>query len=221
MAGRVGGYPNYFKSLNIKFAIAGKICNIIPDFRKEILLKNNVFLLVGQRGSGKSYYGKRLVENHPELTVVSRDEILVRRFGSVHTDPYSGAGYYAQEILYRLLRRKLGTQTNVKLLLDCWTRDSRERKNLLRKLRSYGANRVVALYFVTPLKTVETWFWQKPGIAKIRDMKNHQGERLSFFSDDAPRHDHELFHKLASKIDSDGFDKVMRIDPTKKLVVLV
>lgn len=182
--------------------------------------QNDVFLLVGQRGSGKSHYGKRLIEADPKLQVISRDEILIRRYGSVHTDPYSGAGYYAYEIMDRLLRRKLATQTRARLLLDCWTGDSRERKNLLKKLRYYGADRVVALYFITPLTIVENWFWSKPGIAKIGEIRTRQGEGLSFFSENAPRHDHELFHELAAKIDSDGFDEVVRINPQKELVVL-
>lgn len=182
--------------------------------------QNSVFLLVGQRGSGKSHYGKRLIEARPELQAISRDEILIRHFGSVHTDPYSGAGHYAYEIMDRLVRRKLATQTGLNILLDCWTGDSRERKSLLHKLRRYGTNRVVALYFITPLKMVETWFWQKPGIAKMSEMRNRQGEGLSFFSENAPRHDHEIFHQLASSIDADGFDEVMRIDPQKELVVL-
>jgi len=179
-----------------------------------------VFLLIGQRGSGKSHYGRRLVEACPEIKAISRDEIIIRRFGSIHNDPYTGAVYYAYEIMDRLLRRKLTTQTEVKLLLDCWTGDSRERKSLLKKLRQYGANHVVALYFITPLEVVETWFWQKSGIAKIGEIRNRQGEGLSFFPEDAPRHDHELFHRLASKIDSDGFDKVIRIDPLKRLIEL-
>lgn len=182
---------------------------------------NTVYLLVGQRGSGKSHYAKQVIERQPEISAVSRDEILVRLFGSVHMSPYTGGQYFAQEIMYRLLRCKLSTQTGLKLILDTWTGYSEERRSLVKKLRQYGATRIVALYFVTSLKTVNIWFWEKPGIAKAEEMKARQGKGFVFFSKDAPSHDYEFFHENASQINSDGFDKVIRIDPKKELISLI
>lgn len=179
-----------------------------------------VFLLIGQRGSGKSAYGQRLLENHPDLTAISRDEILIRFSGSVHLDPYSGTLHCAYEAMCRLVRFKLTTQAGVRILLDCWTGSSRERQSLLRKLREYGATRVVALYFITPLEVVEQWFWQKPGIAKASEMATRKGEHLSFFEDSAPRYDHQLFHERAATLEADGFDEVIRVDPQTELVNL-
>ena len=179
-----------------------------------------VFVLIGQRGSGKSSYGTRLIKDQPELIPISRDEILVRRFGSVHTSPYSGSNQHVHVVIHRLLRRKLCTQTGISILLDTWTENSQQRKLLVKKLREYGANRIVALYFITPLEVVETWFWKKPGIAKMSEMSTRQGQGLSFFSENASARDYELFHKLASEINSDGFDKVVRIDPREKLIIL-
>jgi len=181
---------------------------------------NTVYLLVGQRGSGKSHYARRLIENQPGLSIVSRDRILLRLFGSVDTNPYTGEQYFAQIVMHRLLRRKLSTQTGLRLILDTWTAGSKERKPLVRKLRQYGATRVVALYFITPLETVNLWFWQKPGVAKIEEMKTQQGKGLVFFSEDAPAHNYEVFHKYASRIDSDGFDEVIKVDPKKELIAL-
>ncbi|MDP2934794.1 MAG: AAA family ATPase [bacterium] len=181
---------------------------------------NTVYLLIGQRGSGKSHYARRIIENQPGLSAVSRDEILLRFFGSVDTNPYTGAQYLAQEIMHRLLRRKLSTQTGLRLILDAWTGESRERKLLISRLRQHGATRVVALYFITPLETVNSWFWKKPGIAKMKEMKIRQEKGLLFFSEDAPAHDYKIFHECASRIDSNGFDKVIRINPQKELVVL-
>lgn len=181
---------------------------------------NTVYLLVGQRGSGKSHYARQVIERQPEISALSRDEILVRLFGSVHTSPYTGEQYIAQEIMHRLLRRKLSTQTELKLILDTWTGYSEERKSLVKKLRQYGATRIVALYFVTSLKTVNIWFWKKPGIAKAEEMKARQGEGFAFFSKDAPAHDYEFFHENALRIDSNGFNEVIRIDPQKELITL-
>ncbi|MEK7519808.1 MAG: AAA family ATPase [Patescibacteria group bacterium] len=180
-----------------------------------------VFLLVGQRGAGKSTYGARLVENQPGLSLVSRDEILTRRFGSTDLSPYGSGHYYASKVLSRFLRFKLSTGKGVKLVLDLWTGESDDRKYLVKMLREYGATRVVALYFTTPLSVVDSWFWQKPGIAKVEEMSARQGQKLTFFLPNAPARDYELFHQLAKDIDADGFDGVIRIDPREKPIVLV
>jgi len=181
---------------------------------------NIVYLLVGQRGSGKSYYAKRIAENQSGLSVISRDEILVRLFGSADLGAYGGEHFFASEVMRRLLRRKLSTQAGLRLMLDVWTGDGIERERLIAKLRQYGANRVVALYFITPLDAVSVWFWKKPGIARISKMKTKKGEGLVFFSDDAPAHDYKVFHRLASSIDSNGFDQVVRVDPQGELITL-
>lgn len=103
--------------------------------------------------------------------------------------------------------------SKARVVLDVWNGDRIDRRSILKKLRKLGARRVVAWYFVTPVKFVEEWFWKKPGVAKINDMQKRQEEGLSFYSEDSPRRDHELFHELASGIGSDGFDKVVRINP--------
>lgn len=181
---------------------------------------NIVYLLVGQRGSGKSYYSERLIKQQSGLSIVSRDKILIRLFGSIYTNFYTGGVYCAQEIMMRLLRRKLTLQTGLRLILDVWTGESRERKILVRKLRECGATRVVALYFLTPLEVVQVWFWQKPEVARIKEMNDSQRKGRVFFSEDAPERDYLIFHKLASDIDSDGFDEVLKIDPREAPILL-
>lgn len=179
-----------------------------------------VYLLVGQRGAGKSFYANLLLANQPELLLISRDEILVRKFGSTNTNPYGEAQWYTLEVLHRFLRFVLRTRPIVKIVLDCWTGDSSGRASLVQKLREYGATRVVALYFVTPREVVNSWFWLKPGIAKMEEMRNPAGENLVYFSADAPSRDYDAFHRLARHINSDGFDQVIRIDPRTEPIML-
>lgn len=180
-----------------------------------------VYLLVGQRGAGKSCYAKRLLANQPGLSLISRDEILVRKFGSTDTDPYGGAQWYASEVIHRLLRFVLRTRPMINIVLDCWTGDGKGRALLVQKLREYGATRVVALYFVTPREVVSSWFWLKPGIAKMEDMGKRGGENLVYFSADAPSRNYDTFHRLARCINSDGFDQIIRIDPQTKPIIML
>ena len=185
-----------------------------------VALDNRVYLLVGQQGAGKSEYAKRLIEQQPDLSFVSRDEILMKEFGTVFLDSYSGGHEYAYEIMYRALRDALSAKQGIRMLLDTWTGDKDDRNHLIARLREYGADHVVALYFITPLPLVESWFWKKPGVAKISEMRAHRGEGLTFFSEDGPRRDYETFHMFAKEIDSNGFDEVIRIDPSKELITI-
>jgi predicted kinase len=178
-------------------------------------LKENhiVYLLVGPRAAGKTTWASAALKEKPDLLLISRDAILVELFGSEHTDPYSGAGQYVMQTLFDRLREKLTEGTASTIVLDCWTGSSDERQPLVRKLRSYGAVKVIALLFTTPLACVEQWFWKKPGIGRLKDIRNPGGYKLAFFGEDAPRNDFQLFHELITTIHDDGFDQVIQINP--------
>jgi predicted kinase len=178
-----------------------------------------VYLLVGPRGSGKSNYCDRMVSRQQDLAVVSRDAIMLQLFGSVHSNKYEGGHEYAFGVMQERLRTLLSAENGIRLVLDAWTGTSRERKALISVLREYGATRVIALYFITPVEYVEKWFWLKPKIARIGEMSEKHGQGYTFFGDDVPRRDHELFHRYAADIDSDGFDQVIRVNPLQELLL--
>jgi predicted kinase len=181
---------------------------------------NSVYLLVGQRGAGKSVYAERILSQQPEVSIISRDALLMKLFGSTTLNPYSGGLEHGGAMTKDLLHQTLSTKTNLKLIFDYWTGESRERRSLNQWLRRLGAEKVVALYFVTSLPLVNEWFWKKPGIAKTKEMRTRPNEGLCFFSEDAPSSDYKAFHELASDIDSDGFDEVIRINPLEPVITL-
>ena len=170
-----------------------------------------VILTVCTRAAGKSTFCENVVAIDPSIAYISRDQILIELFGSTNLSPYGGGHMYAIEKMWEAVQEKICSTE--KIILDTWNGNHGERQAIIRKLRQYGADRVVSWYFVTPLKFVEEWFWQKPGIAKLSEMRDRQGQGLVFYSEDAPRHDYNLFHKWASDIDLDGFDQVIRINP--------
>lgn len=179
-----------------------------------------VYLLVGQRGAGKSFYAKRLIEAQPELKLFSRDELLVRLYGSTELSPYTGVHQYVQGLLLRHVHGALREQPEAKLLLDCWTGDSHERRLLLSALRRGGTTRVVALYFMTPLEAVNRWFWEKPGIAKSEEWGQQKKGVRAYYPSDTPQRDYELFHQWARGIDAEGFNAVVRVNPLDDVIVL-
>lgn len=171
-----------------------------------------VIVTSGTRGSGKTSFCEKARAIDPAIVVVSRDKILMEMFGSTTLSPYSGGHYDAYREVWKAVESAL-VHEDVRVIFDVWNGNTGDRRSALEKLREFGADKVVAWLFVTPLEFVEQWFWQKPNIAKMNDRSAPQGKGLVFYSESAPRHDHELFHKLASGIDSDGFDEVVRINP--------
>jgi len=180
-----------------------------------------VYLLVGQRGAGKSFYAEKIRLRQPEVALISRDAILIKLFGATNLDPYSGQLEYGGKVARRLLRQVLSAHTNSKVIVDYWTGDSYDRRTLNQWLRKYRATKVIALYFITPVDLVNEWFWKKPGIAKTSEMQARRDEGLSFFSEEAPFRDHYVFHQLASNIKLDGFDEVIKINPMEEPVIVL
>ncbi|MDO8728399.1 MAG: AAA family ATPase [bacterium] len=172
-----------------------------------------VIVTVGPRASGKSSFCEKACALDPAIVWVSRDKVLIELFGKTSLDPYTGGHEYALERMWNIVEEKLQLASNITMILDTWNGSSRERVNINRKLREFGTNQIEAWYFVTPIEKVDEWFWNKPGIAKVGEMKVHQGAGLTFFSEDSPRRDYELFHNLASRINFDGFSEVVRINP--------
>lgn len=172
-----------------------------------------VIIPVGPQGSGKSFFCEKAVKADPNLVLISRDKILIELFGGVFLSPYSGEHFHAYDMMWRKVREQIRNTPEYRVILDTWNGTRQERATIIQKLRKLGAKRIVGWYFVTPVEAVNEWFWKKPEVAKSSDMRSRQGQNLTFFSDDAPIRDHALFHRLASEIDSEGFDEIVRINP--------
>ena len=172
-----------------------------------------VIVTVGQRASGKSTFCEKAILLDPSLLCISRDKILTQLFGKTSLDPYTGGHIYAAECMWKLVKEHLDASSDITMILDAWNGSSEDRARIIRKLKKFRVDRIEAWYFVTPVEHVDKWFWAKPGIAKIGEMKTRKDEGLVFFLENAPTNDYEVFHELAAKIDTDGFDEVIRINP--------
>ncbi len=172
-----------------------------------------VILIVGPRASGKSSFCERTVAIDSSIVLVSRDAMLVELFGKTSLDPYSGGHEYVSEQMWKVVEDQLKSISPLRMILDTWNGSSDERRNIIAQLRRLGAERIIAWYFVTPVEYVKEWFWKKPNIAKVEEMATRQNQGLTFYSSDAPRRDHEIFHQMALGIASDGFDRILRINP--------
>ena len=158
-----------------------------------------VILSSGPRGSGKSTYLNLVKQRHPEISFLSRDEVLIEIFGSTHLDPYTGGHWYAAKVLEEKLQTILSADEDLILIYDCWNGYSSERKDLIWKLHNAGADKVICWQFVTPLEVCETWFYKKPDVGG--------------YSESACRRDYKMYHHLAQGIGEDGFDAVIEINP--------
>lgn len=168
---------------------------------------------VGPRGSGKSNFCEMAVSLNPALVLISRDKVIVELFGTTSLNPYAGEHEYASEKMWGFVKELLQSSHDITIILDAWNGSSQERVSINQRLRRLGADWIEAWYFVTHAEKVDEWFWKKPGIAKMGEMRSRRGEGLTFFSEDSPRRDYRLFHDLAAKISADGFDRIVRINP--------
>ena len=180
-----------------------------------------VYVPVGQRGAGKSTYVGKLVTQQPEMRLVSRDDILMKAFGKIECDHYSGNLEYGEEKVWQAVEQICTAENRAKLILDHWCWTSRDRQHLIQKLRELGVTAVIALYFKTPLELVNQWFWLKPEVARSSEMKKIGFKKgFTFYLEDAPAQDYMNFHSHAKTISTDGFDRVIEVDPTTDLITL-
>lgn len=180
-----------------------------------------VYVLIGQRAAGKSTYAKKLKAKQPGLQLINRDDVLMQKFGRIDCDHYSGNLEWGEDETWRQVKKVLSVDQGVKLVLDHWFWTSHDRRKMIERLQELGATKVIALYFRTPVETVSQWFWLKPKIAKVSEMRRIGTDQgYTFYLEDSPMDDHVNFHRLAESISTDGFDSVVEINPLDELIYL-
>ncbi len=172
--------------------------------------EKTVVLTVGPQGSGKSTFCDKIIANNQDITLISRDRILIDLVGSTYTDSYCVDHEYALEIMWKKVRSHLRESPH-NIILDTWNGCSEDRNDIIKCLRNLGVETIIAWYFITPVQYVERWFWEKPEVARTSEMRSKPGR--VYFSDDVPAKDYELFHRLALNIENNGFDEIIRINP--------
>jgi predicted kinase len=159
------------------------------------------FLTIGPIGSGKSTFCNEVAKKEPGFVLVSRDAILIEMFGTVWLDSYTGGHFEAYERMWKEVEKHLATAGSLAVILDCWNGFARERRDIARRLRYLGAERVVGLYFTTPEDTCVTWRTAKEAGKTGLDK-------------DAYMRDYRLFHSQPINIQQ-GFDSIVNIDPSR------
>lgn len=170
-------------------------------------------LTVGPQYAGKSTFCKRATKAFPHVLYVSRDEILVRVFGSTCLSPYTNDHEVGLGIMWNQIHEQLRRLDEFMLILDAWNGFPREREEMVQKLRRCGAERVDAWYFITPVEQCVEWSIKRqpppapnPGASKIvRDALNKSRKQ-------GVEHDHRLFHSKQVAMDT-CFNNISCVDP--------
>ncbi len=125
-----------------------------------------VVLTVGPQYAGKSTFCEKVASEHSNVSIVSRDKILIGMFGTVWLDSYTGGHTAALEAVWREVAMHLrSADANKKtLIVDAWNGPPSERADMVQKLRDLGAKKVVGWHFVTPLPTCLAWSFEKDPI---------------------------------------------------------
>ena len=164
-----------------------------------------VILTVGPRGSGKSTFCKKVIQLDSNIMIVSRDEIIKEHIGTTEIGWYSDIRYVLDE-MWEKVKALYFSNPNLTMILDTWNGSFYERSTIIEKLRILGVDIIIAWYFVTPRPNVTEWFWNKPEIIDS-DFKETRYQRM------LQRRQWKIFHKDGCRIDIDGFNAVITINP--------
>ena len=177
----------------------------------------HIAVTVGPQGSGKSMFCEKAIKAYPEIVLVSRDEILRELFGDTYLNPYTGQQLAGMAKMWGVLAKHLEHE-KIRIILDCWNGYAEERRTITEWLRSHGADRIEAWYFVTPAEICVQWCFEK----KLREkrlrehtVKNGKWAKLMEESmRSSCQYDYELYHSQPLELNQ-GFDFIQRIDPSK------
>lgn len=166
----------------------------------------NIILTSGPKGAGKSTYSKKFIERYPETQYISRDDLLMELFNKTTTNPDTSESTYAHMKLLGRIKEKLDEQTEgLELIVDYWNGYPHERKKLIKEFKELGANQVICWKFITPNSIAADWFFKK------EDSYGYLDGYLA---------DYKLYHKKSQNIESEGFDKVVYINPAQLVLDL-
>ncbi len=168
-----------------------------------------VFLTVGPRGAGKSMFCEKALELDPELVLISRDKILIELFGTTGLSPYTNdhvIGWKKMEKVVQSILKRI----KVQIILDCWNGFPEERRNLTEFLRTCGAEKITAWYFVTSEEICTKQRLTRDKEEGPNGLANRDWYDAVYCG--AYKRDHALFHSMPVDVDQ-GFDEIIRIDP--------
>ena len=127
---------------------------------------SHVILTAGPRAAGKTTFCRKFAAAHPEVLLVSLDDLL-------KIYPPSEC-CKAREMAWKIMAMLLRLPKAQTVILDFWNFYPEERKGIAAKLRSLGATDLTIWYFVTKRETCERWFVKKPSIRSGK----HQAKKL-------------------------------------------
>lgn len=146
-----------------------------------------VILTIGPQYAGKSTFCENVLKKYPGTHCVSRDKILIRMFGTVWLNTYSGGHFAAWAALWEEVEnyvQSLGDKPGT-LILDAWNAHREEREGIVTKLRGMGATRVDGWYFKTLLATCTEWSLQRDPPRPLKNPKwadIHKSLRIDEYS---------------------------------------
>jgi predicted kinase len=151
-------------------------------------MKKMAFMSIGYAGAGKTTNLKRFAERY-SFAYVSKDDIATERFGHPHQQV--SRNEVAQEAD---LRTKTALAGGTSVVLDSTFVDVGKRREKIKLLREFGADRIIGILFDTPF-----------AIAWLRNRRRQHVVPLSIL--------HEQRRKLlaAPPTLADGFDHLFRM----------
>ncbi|MBP6942537.1 MAG: hypothetical protein KBB55_00660 [Candidatus Buchananbacteria bacterium] len=167
-------------------------------------------LTIGPRGCGKSTYCQQIIKERPDISLVSRDQIMLEIYGKVGLNLKRESPVPIFETMWARIAEHFERE-EVIVIIDCWNGWGDDRQFLTKKLRQLGADTIDGWYFVVPENVCAQWCVEKEVInhPALRDEDDSWQLKLRAAS---ARQEYRRYHDQPVELDQ-GFDAIHIINP--------
>lgn len=173
---------------------------------------------VGAQGVGKTTLCEKVVSQHPEVVIVSRDQIFLDLFAVSENDrcltDFDPRHTQIFETMWEFVAesfKKSHTQ-DVYLILDCWNRGEWDRRIITHSLRKLGADVVGAWHFITPFGTFNSWHKEDSGGNSTTSLESWKDQAVALAIQSERTRQYRLYQMQKIEL-SQGFDFIVQVDP--------
>ncbi len=183
---------------------------------------NTVVLTVGLQGVGKTIFCKKIIQAHPSIGYVNRDQIFLDHFcQGAHDMELHDLDSRHAAILERVLQ-EISNSTSTCIILDFWNITARDRQHILNRLRRLGIHRVGIWRFTIPEETRVSWLNKRQQTIITSSCRRSLKYLFSGPSEETLRlaklsvqhHQSLIFNQATQNIEKEeGFDFFVNINP--------
>lgn len=177
-----------------------------------------IYIPIGPRGSGKTTFSRSLLESHPDLKIVERDEIAIRNFGKRWLNNKYYDMSFCNKWTWQAIKKSM-KNPDVRLIIDWYSPNNDDRFDFVQSLRRIGGGdtRIVAWNITTSREISAENFAVRESQNKpeLKEVLVQRGEE--WFDRFRSIDDGRVYTREKGYLECrDLFDHVVDIDPSEE-----